>query len=265
MLPLLFLVLGISALAAYGFSSGVRSRIDDYLRALRSAHEAHRAADEHLSNVHRAVGIVQPQAQVPLSVAVPVPTAPPVAPAPVVPAPAPTVLPVPVGPPSSAVDVHEAAQDTVSSAVDHAIAAVVANQQASQHTAEAAKIAQTEAERGAVTASAARVLDRGKKIEEALAHLGVGQCGVRSYAGVTTQIRDAILKKLHVEGMTVTGNNPWDIDTQQAGVKLRALWDPKTRVLRLIVTASSLLAPCSVIWGRIEPTLRGMLGDKSPS
>jgi hypothetical protein len=137
----------------------------------------------------------------------------------------------------------------------------VANQQAAQSTAEAGRIAQTSAERGAVVASAARVLEREKRIAEALANLGVGQCGLRSYSHVTPQMRDAILDKLHAEGMTVTGEDPWDIDTQVAGVKLRAVWDPGTEVLRLIVTASSFLAPCDVIWGRIETALRGVIGS----
>jgi hypothetical protein len=141
------------------------------------------------------------------------------------------------------------------------ITATVANQQAAQSTAEAGRIAQTSAERGAVVDSAARVLAREKRIAEALANLGVGQCGLRSYPHVTSQIRDAILDKLHAEGMTVTGENPWDIDTQVAGVKLRAVWDPGTEVLRLIVTASSILAPCAVIWGRIEPAIRGIIGS----
>ena len=60
--------------------------------------------------------------------------------------------------------------------------------------------------------------------------------------------------------MTVTGDNPWDIDTQVAGVKLRAAWDPRALVLRLIETASALYAPCGVIWDRIDPKLRGIIG-----
>ncbi len=115
------------------------------------------------------------------------------------------------------------------------------------------------AERRAAADSATRVLERGKRIEDALASLGVGQCGVRTYLRVTPQARDALLAELHAEGMTVTGNNPWDVDTQLAGVKLRAIWDPKTQVLKLIVTASALYATCSMIWERIEPKLRGII------
>jgi hypothetical protein len=151
-------------------------------------------------------------------------------------------------------------QDTASRSVDHALAATLANQRAAQGTVDAARIAQTGAERNAVADSAAKVQDRGKRIEEALANLGVGQCGARSYSGVTPQIRDAILAKLHAEGMVVTGEDPWDIDTQVAGVKLRAVWDPGAQVLRLVVTASAFFAPCDAIWGRIDRALHGIIG-----
>lgn len=161
-----------------------------------------------------------------------------------------------------AADVHlaHANMAAASRGVDHVIAATLANQRAAQSTGEAARIAQPGAERSAVADSAAKVLERGKRIEEALASFGVGQCGVRSYAGVTLQIRDTILEKLHAEGMVVTGNDPWDIDTQLAGVKLRAVWDPATQLLKLIVMTSSFLAPCTVIWERIDRALRGIIG-----
>ena len=72
--------------------------------------------------------------------------------------------------------------------------------------------------------------------------------------------QDLILAKLHGDGMTVTGDNPWDIETHQADVKLRAVWDGKTQVLKLIVASSAAWAPCSVIWDRIEPKLREVIG-----
>lgn len=241
MVPLILLALGFGAMA-YGLSSRVRSRVDDYARAIRAAHAAHREADVHLANASRAVGVERPSRSLGA-----VASSPPSLPAPV------STGPVSV---TRVNDEVPAAQG-----VDHAIAAKVANQRAAQSTAEAAKAAQTGAERNMAADSANRVIARGKRIEEALASLGVGQCGVRSYDHVTSQIRDAILQKLHTEGMAVTGNDPWDIDTQVAGVKLRAVWDPETLVLKLIVTASSLFAPCSVIWQRIDSALRGIIGS----
>lgn len=251
--PLIFLSLGVGVLALYGFSSPARARIDDYLHALRAAHEAHRAADAHLSNANKAAVTAAQHVRASMHGQPPVQDVSPLAPALASPSPA-SVAPV-------VVDTNAAAQVTASRGVDHAIAATVANQRAAQSTANAARIAQTGAERGAVADSAVKVLERGRMIEEALANLGVGQCGGRSYSRVTPQVRVAILEKLHAEGMTVTGKDPWDIDTQQAGVKLRAVWDPGTQVLKLIVTASALLAPCAVIWDRIDRALRGIIGQ----
>ena len=45
MVPLILLALGFGALA-YGLSSRVRSRVDDYARSIRAAHEAHRGIRE---------------------------------------------------------------------------------------------------------------------------------------------------------------------------------------------------------------------------
>lgn len=236
MLPLILIVLGISvALTAYELAPQVHARVDDYVRALRSAHESHRAADAHLVNARRAGEVAgqhvratidaqrqQPVFQQPAPVFQQQPVFQPPAPDPVfqspVPAPTPApapLLPITVEPPANVADAHAgAAQVTVDAAVDHAIAAIVANQQAAQSTAEAAQSARTAGERRGAADSAARVLERGKRIEGALASLGVGQCGVRSYPHVTVQIRDALLAKLHAEGMTVTGDDPWDIDAQ---------------------------------------------------
>jgi hypothetical protein len=139
-----------------------------------------------------------------------------------------------------------------------------ANQAAAQHTANAAKLAKTEIERIAVAQSAAKVLEREKLIDAALANFGVGQCGIRSYGRVTMPVKELLLNKLHGEGMVVTGDNPWNIETHQYDVKLRAIWDPKSQALKLIVTAGrggyAGLVTCDEIWGRIDPIVKGVIG-----
>lgn len=163
--------------------------------------------------------------------------------------------------PSSVADAHaDAAQVTSDAAESHVVSATIANQEAAQRTADAARLAKTEADRRAVAESATRVIAREQQIVEAFANLGIGQCGARTYAHVTPKFRDALISKLHAEGMTVTGVNPWNIDTNQADVKLRAAWNPRTQELKLIVTSSAFYAPCDVIWERIEPKLRSIIG-----
>lgn len=209
----------------------------------------------------------------PPSPAPPPATAPPPAPAPSAPAappgaPAPAPIPVPPPPPPSppqaTPDAHaDAAQTAADAAVDHAAAATDANRTAAQSTADAAKNAQTQAEKQQAAQSAQKVLERERQIEDALARLGIGKCGVHIYSGITAQRRDLLIGKLRGAGMTVTGDNPWSIDTNMSGVILRAVWDPKTSKLRLIISdwgPLAQIAGCDVVWGKIDTRLKEVLG-----
>jgi hypothetical protein len=149
-------------------------------------------------------------------------------------------------------------------AVDHAVEAIEANQDAAKNTADAARNAQTEAQRQEAAQSALKVLEREKKIAAALASLGVGQCNVRSYPGVTETVKNMLLAKLQAEGMGIVGDNPWNIDTRQYDVKLRAVWDPKGQVVKVIVTAGKGgyfgMVTCAEIWKKIDPIMKGVIG-----
>jgi hypothetical protein len=218
--------------------------MDDYARALREMHAAHLAADAHLNHANMALTGAAQHAQA-----------------------ADTAQHV------THEDAHaNAGQIAIDAGVDHAIASTDANQEAARKTAELALKAKTEAERAAAVESALKVVAREKEIADALVKLGVGQCGVRSYARVTPQAKDALIAKLHGEGMTVTGTNPWgpwDIDTHKYGVKLRAVWNPKDEKLWLVVvigkgakTEHTILHPtvtCEDIWDEIEPKLREVI------
>lgn len=297
MIPLLLLALGLGgALAIYELSPKTRTRFDSYIRAIQSANAAHRAADAHLGNANAAAATAVRHAQqaqptqpaptwpVPVQPApMPVPMQPaPVQPAPTwtapaqpTPEPAPTwtppVQPVPTEPlppqQPSADPQAGAAQAAADAAIDHAVAATEANQAAAQSTADAAQIAETEAQRQVAAQSAAKVIEREKKIEAALASLGVGQCGVKPYPGVTERVKDALLAKLRAEGMSVSGDNPWNIDTQQYGVRLRAVWDFRSSVVKLIVTTGKgtevipwvKKVTCQDIWDKIDPIMKSVV------
>lgn len=174
-------------------------------------------------------------------------------------------VPVPDAIPSAPTQGAAAAQDQQAQAaadvaVDQAAAAIEANQDAAKSTADAAAAAQTETERQAAAQSAAKVLEREQKIAAALASLGVGQCGVRSYPRVNERVKNALITRLRGAGMIVTGDNPWSIDTHEYDVKLRAVWNPKASVLKLIVTSGKGgyfgLVTCEEIWKKIDPILK---------
>jgi len=264
-MPLLLLALGLGlALTAYELSPSLHTRVDYYVGAIRAAHAAHAAADAHLANTHVATATAARHAQASLDerqaahAESPLPApAPHVSIAPAVPSP-------PSSPPFVAAAHDGATQVAIDAGVDHAAAATAANQVAAKSTAAAAEGARTETERREAAQSAARVLEREKKIAQARATLGVGQCGVRSYAGATPQVTDLLMTRLHAEGMAVTGANPWNVETNQYGVRLRAAWDPATQVLRVVVTTGAGgyagLVSCDKIWEKIEPIVRGVIG-----
>ena len=285
MIPLILLALGLTAaLAAYELSPRAHEWVDDHVRAIRGAIAAHKEADAHLvaakaasdpatgADRARAAGAANRDAARGTAEAAKT---------------AKTDAQRQVAAQSAAVVadrnreiahvhlIHEAyvAHQVADSflqaahqavdpliAVLHAHEAQTANQVADQKTGGAAQAAKTDAQHDAVAQSAATAADRDNKIKAALAALGVGQCDVHSYANVTSQGKDALIAKLHAEGMTVTGDNPWDINTAKHGVKLRAVWDPGAQVLKLIVTSSDPLVPCFLIWNEIDPKVKEIVG-----
>lgn len=244
MIPLVLLALLGAAFAAYELSPRAHVRMDDYARAIQAAHAAHAAADAHLANANTAATVAAHHAQVATQQA---------------------VSPDPHPAAQDIADAHSAAaQVTIDAAIDHAVASTEANQVAAQSTVDAATKAKTPSDRQVVAQSATNVLDRGKQIASLWTTLGVGQCEARTYQRVTSKVKDALIARLHAAGMIVTGNNPWNIDTHEHGVKLRAVWDPTKQALKLIVTTgaggifkgelpSSLV--CPEVWKKIDPIM----------
>jgi len=282
---LILLALGLGvALSVYEFSPHTRQRIDDYARAIGSAYAVHRQADQHLSNASMATIVAEhhqaraqeaqsapsPPRPFPPPVVVPAPVRPPpvvtqppvVQPPVVVPEPTPTTptpVPSPVPADVATATAHvDAAQQATDAAVESVSKAADANKEAAKNTAEAARRAKTQAERQQAAQSAQKVLENERQIADALKRLGIGACGVRAYSPITERARDALLAKLHADGMSVTGDNPWNIDPNKFGVKLRALWIPSTRQLKLIVTDKS-IAGCSDIWEQIDPKIKEVM------
>ena len=266
MIPLILLAIGLGvALTAYEFSPKTHAWVDEHVAAVRAAIAAHSEADAHISDAQAAMAAHQamPPAPLPPSAPPPFPPAPPpaasppsspplqVAPQPQLPSPA---------PPIDQTSVIDQGTVVLKHAWDKLLAAAAANARAAAATVAAAKTATTPQQKAAVEQSASAVETRAKTISDAQAVLGgLGRCGLRTYGGVAATKKDLLLGKLHAEGMAVTGGNPWDVDTQMAGVKLRALWDPAGQKLFLIVVAPTdpTLYPalCGMIWAKIEPVL----------
>lgn len=82
-----------------------------------------------------------------------------------------------------------------------------------------------------------------------------GKCGVRNYPNINQARIDLMIAAMRNKGMTVTGSNPWDVDTKQHGVKLRGTWDAGAQVLSVIVTSKDWYVPCNKIWEAIDPLI----------
>jgi hypothetical protein len=247
-IPLIFLALLLGAgLAAYEFSPRAHAWVDEHVRALHEAIAAHRAADAHLGTAHATIDAHQAMQQAgardPWAQTAPSPA----------PASAPAPTPAPPPPASDMLAL-------LTSALGSLYEAARANAAAAAATITAAKEAKTPEQRAGAAESAAAVDARARRIADALAHLGVGQCDVHTYEGVTPVKVRALIAKLHTAGMAVTGDDPWDIDTHEHGVKLRAVWDLASFKLNLIVTTKDAGVPCFLIWSRIDAAVREALG-----
>jgi len=265
MLPLLLILLG-AGLTAYSVSPKVKTRVDEFVRAIKGAEVAHQDADASLSRANEATAAALQTAQQATAFAqqmwntatswIPFASNQPSAPEATPPASQP---PTPASVPDPQV------QNATDIAVDYAAAAKEANRTAAKETASAALNAETPEQRRAAAESANKVLQREQQIADALKSLGIGECDVRTYQRVTTQAKDALIARLNAEGMKVTGSNPYDIDTGEHGVKLRAVWDFRSNELKLIVSARGTIffvpVPCDEIWKRIDPKMKEIVGS----
>lgn len=87
-----------------------------------------------------------------------------------------------------------------------------------------------------------------------------GKCGAHHYGKIDQAKIDAIIAQLKKHGAKVTGNNPWDFDTDNHGVKLRGSWDKATSTLTIIVTDKDWYVPCGKIWDTIDPLIHHIQG-----
>lgn len=82
-----------------------------------------------------------------------------------------------------------------------------------------------------------------------------GKCGVHHYANISQAKIDKILDALKDNGADISGNNPWNVDTNKFGIKLQGTWDSSSQSLSIIVTGKDFFVPCSKIWDTIDPLI----------
>jgi len=61
-----------------------------------------------------------------------------------------------------------------------------------------------------------------------------------------------MLRALQNNGAVISGDNPWEIDTRQSGVKLRGQLNEAESNLEVTVVGRDWYVPCSMVWQKID-------------
>lgn len=81
-------------------------------------------------------------------------------------------------------------------------------------------------------------------------------CGApHTYQNIDDGRMNKILTGLKDSGAMVAGTNPWTVDTQKHGVKLKGSLDTTSRNLSVEVIDKNFYVPCSQIWDTIDPLI----------
>jgi hypothetical protein len=72
------------------------------------------------------------------------------------------------------------------------------------------------------------------------------------YLNINRTKIDKIIEALKANGSDVNGNNPWDVDTHNHGIKLKGTWDEPASTLAVEVTDKAFYVPCSKIWENLD-------------
>ena len=87
-------------------------------------------------------------------------------------------------------------------------------------------------------------------------------CDPHIYKNVDKAHRDMLMSELGKAGATVTGSNPYDVDTHKSGVKLRAVYDEPGQTLTVSITdkpSVPFMDVCAKVWGSIDPAVNKVL------
>jgi hypothetical protein len=80
--------------------------------------------------------------------------------------------------------------------------------------------------------------------------------GVRNYDNIGRSEIEMMLGALTSHGFTITGQNPWHVDTHQHGVRLKGEWDEDASTLALSVTDRNWYVTHAMVWDHIDSLMR---------
>lgn len=78
------------------------------------------------------------------------------------------------------------------------------------------------------------------------------------YGNIDEAKVNEIIAALRKGGATVTGNNPWNVDLNQYGIKLQGSWNSGNNTMTIAVTDKDWWVPCSKIWSTIDELMHNI-------
>jgi len=84
----------------------------------------------------------------------------------------------------------------------------------------------------------------------------MGDCGTHHYDNIDRVKMELILKSLRDNSATVSGDNPWEVDTHKSGVKLMGTFSEPASTLDITVVDTDWWVPCSMVWNKIDELMR---------
>jgi hypothetical protein len=75
---------------------------------------------------------------------------------------------------------------------------------------------------------------------------------ILTYVNINQVKIDMMFNALLSRGAVITGSNPWDIETHQHGILLRAEWKEAASTLAVSVTHSNWYIPREMVWNHID-------------
>jgi hypothetical protein len=82
----------------------------------------------------------------------------------------------------------------------------------------------------------------------------VGAEDSKTYGPFTEGQAQAMLAKVRGQGMTVTGNNPWHVDTNTHGVKFDASYDGTSITIK--ITGANFYVSNAKVWDKLDPMMQ---------
>ncbi|MCT4614123.1 MAG: hypothetical protein N4A49_04510 [Marinifilaceae bacterium] len=84
------------------------------------------------------------------------------------------------------------------------------------------------------------------------------KCGKHTYSGINRTKMDGIIYALEKNGAKVTGSNPWKVNTNNHGIKLKGVWERADSTLTITIEDKDFYVPCHKIWHKLNEMLSHM-------